>query len=93
VHDPGKVITDLTVTVAWLLPACCGGSGKVFGRVASDPVISRLVTALAGEAAPGAGGGPVTVDIDAHRDLVPGEGTGRADVEEDVRVPPADCVR
>src|SRR5258707_2106198 len=63
---------------------------QLFGPVASDPVVSRLITALAadlpralrsirtaraaardqawalaGDAAPGADGGPVTVDIDA----------------------------
>src|SRR5258708_9177925 len=63
---------------------------ELFGPVASDPVVSRLITALAadlpraltairaaraaardqawalaGDAAPGADGGPVTVDIDA----------------------------
>jgi hypothetical protein len=94
-HDPGKIITDLAVAVAMggdcladvaLLRAQPG----LFGPVASDPVVSRLVSALArdapralkavragrasarartwelaGDAAPGAGGGPVTVDIDA----------------------------
>jgi Transposase DDE domain group 1 len=95
VHGPGKIITDLAVALAlggdcladvamlWAQP-------ELFGPVASDPVVSRLVTRLAadapaalkairgaraaarqrawelaGDAAPGAGGGPVTVDIDA----------------------------
>src|SRR5258708_2134100 len=95
VHDPGKIIADVAVTLAM------GGDGladiamlraqpQLFGPVASDPVVSRLITALAadlpralrsirtaraaardqawalaGDAAPGADGGPVTVDIDA----------------------------
>ena len=95
VHDPGKIIADLAVTLALggdcladiaLLRAEPG----LFGPVASDPVVSRLVAKLAadapralrairaaraaarqrawelaGDAAPGAGGGLVTVDLDA----------------------------
>jgi hypothetical protein len=95
VHDPGKVITDLAVALA-LGGDCLADIGMLraepalFGPVASDPVVSRLVTRLAsdapralkairaaraaarqrawdlaGDAAPGAGGGMVTVDIDA----------------------------
>jgi hypothetical protein len=95
VHDLGKMITDLAVALA--LGGDCLADAAVlrahpalFGPVASDPVISRLVTALAagapralrairaaraaarqrawalaGPAAPGAGGGLVTLDIDA----------------------------
>jgi hypothetical protein len=95
VHDPGKMITDLAVALA--LGGDCLADAAVlrahpalFGPVASDPVMSRLITALAadapralrairaaraaarerawglaGLAAPGAGGGLVTVDIDA----------------------------
>jgi hypothetical protein len=95
VHDPGKMITDLAVALA--LGGDCLADAAVlrshpglFGPVASDPVMSRLITALAadvpralrairaaraaareqawalaGPAAPGAGGGQVTVDIDA----------------------------
>jgi hypothetical protein len=95
VHHPGKIITDLAVALALggdcladvamlrAQPALCG-------PVASDPVVSRLVAALAadapraltairgaraaarerawelaGEAAPGADGELITVDIDA----------------------------
>jgi hypothetical protein len=95
VHDPGKVVADLAAAVA--LGGDCLADIAVLreqpglaGPVASDPVVSRLVTqlagdlpralkavqsaraaarerawALAGDAAPGAGGGLVTVDLDA----------------------------
>ncbi|WP_072691763.1 IS1380 family transposase [Rhodococcus marinonascens] len=54
-HDPGKIVLDLAVTLA------VGGDcladlaqlrahPEVFGLVASDPTVSRLVTALAGDA-------------------------------------------
>lgn len=52
IHDPGKIITDLTVTVA--LGGDCAADLAVaraqpglFGPVASDPTVSRLVTVLA----------------------------------------------
>jgi hypothetical protein len=95
VHDPGKIIADLAVTLA-LGGDCLADIAMLraepglFGPVASDPVVSRLVSrlaadapralkairaaraaarerawALAGESAPGADGGLVTVDIDA----------------------------
>jgi Transposase DDE domain group 1 len=95
VHDPGKIIADLAVTLA-LGGDCLAdiaalrAEPALFGPVASDPVVSRLITrlaadvpralkairsaraaarqqawALAGDAAPGADGGLVTVDIDA----------------------------
>ena len=95
VHDPGKIIGDLAVAVA--LGGDCLADIAVLraqpglaGPVASDPVVSRLIGALAagspralrviraaraaarqrawalaGDAAPGAGGALVTVDIDA----------------------------
>ena len=95
VHDPGKIVADLAVAVA--LGGDCLADIAVlraepglFGPVASDPVVSRAVAALAadparavkaiqaaraaardrawalaGAAAPGAGGGPVIVDLDA----------------------------
>jgi hypothetical protein len=56
VHDPGKIITDLVVALALggdcladiaLLRAQPG----LAGPVASDPVVSRLITALAADAA------------------------------------------
>src|SRR5260370_31463703 len=55
VHDPGKAVLDLAVAVA-LGGDCLADVGvlraepALFGPVASDPVISRLVTALAGDA-------------------------------------------
>ena len=55
VHDPGKIVTDLAVAVA--LGGDCLADAAVlraepglFGPVASDPVISRLVTRLAADA-------------------------------------------
>jgi hypothetical protein len=95
VHSPGKIIADLAVAVA-LGGDCLAdvailrAQPELAGPVASDPVVSRLVTRLAadapralkairvaraaarqrawdlaGDAAPGADGGLVTVDIDA----------------------------
>ena len=95
VHGPGKIIADLAVALA-LGGDCLAdvamlrAQPELFGPVASDPVVSRLVTRLAadapralkairgaraaararawelaGDAAPGADGGLVTVDIDA----------------------------
>src|SRR5579859_2397401 len=95
VHDPGKIIADLAAALA--LGGDCLADIAVLrsqpdlaGPVASDPVVSRLVSslaaggpralaairaarvaarerawALAGDAAPGAGGGLITVDLDA----------------------------
>jgi hypothetical protein len=94
VHDPGKIIADLAVMLA-LGGDCLAdiavlrAEPALFGPVASDPVVSRLISrladdaprslrairaarsaarckawALAGAAAPGAGG-QVTVDLDA----------------------------
>jgi hypothetical protein len=95
VHDPGKIVADLAAAVA--LGGDCLADVAVLreqpqlaGPVASDPVVSRLVSALAadlpralkavrssraaarerawalaGDAAPGADGGLVTVDLDA----------------------------
>jgi hypothetical protein len=95
VHDAGKIVAGLAVAVA-LGGDCLADTAALraephlFGPVASDPVISRLVTRLAadapaalkaigqarasarerawnlaGEAAPGAAGGQVVMDIDA----------------------------
>jgi Transposase DDE domain group 1 len=95
VHDPGKVVADLAAAVA-LGGDCLAdvavlrGQPALAGPVASDPVISRLIRALAGDApralkairaarasarerawalagdaAPGADGGPVIIDLDA----------------------------
>lgn len=62
IHDPGKTITDLA------LSAAIGGDRladvaqlraelAVFGRVTSDPTVSRLVDTLAEVDRPGCGGG------------------------------------
>jgi hypothetical protein len=95
VHDPGKIVADLAAAVA-LGGDCLAGIAvlrdqpELAGPVASDPVVSRLVTmlaadgpralkavraaraaarerawTLAGQDAPGAGGGLVTIDLDA----------------------------
>jgi hypothetical protein len=55
VHDPGKVITDLAITLA-LGGDCLAdvallrGEPGVFGLVASDPTVSRLIDTLAADA-------------------------------------------
>ena len=55
VHDPGKVITDLAVTLA-LGGDCLAdiatlrAEPALFGPVASDPVVSRLIARLAADA-------------------------------------------
>lgn len=57
-HDPGKIVLDLAVTVA-LGGDCLADLAQLrahremFGRVASDPTVSRLITALSADA-PGA---------------------------------------
>lgn len=54
-HDPGKVITDLAVTLA-LGGDCLAdvallrAEPAIFGRVASDPTVSRTIDALAADA-------------------------------------------
>jgi hypothetical protein len=56
VHDPGKTVLDLAVAVA-LGGDCLADAGvlraepALFGPVASDPVVSRLIGRLAGDAA------------------------------------------
>ena len=65
VHDPGKIMADLAVCVA-LGGRCLSDvallrcQGEVFGPVASDPTVSRLVGTLADhvEAAEAAEAGP-----------------------------------
>jgi Transposase DDE domain group 1 len=54
-HDPGKIITDLTVTLAMggdclADIAVLRAEPGLHGLVASDPVVSRLVTRLAADA-------------------------------------------
>lgn len=54
-HDPAKILVDLAVTLA-LGGDCLADIAQlrahpeVFGRVASDPTVSRLITALASDA-------------------------------------------
>lgn len=56
VHDPGKTVLDLAVAIA-LGGDCLADIGVVraqpelFGPVASDPTVSRLIDALAGQPA------------------------------------------
>lgn len=54
-HDPGKIVLDLAVSVA--VGGDCAadlamlrGEPGVFGSVASDPTVSRLISTLAGDA-------------------------------------------
>ena len=55
IHDPGKVITDLALTLA-LGGDCLAdvallrAEPAVFGQVASDPTVSRTIDALAADA-------------------------------------------
>ena len=54
-HDPGKIVVDLAIAVALGGDAACDvavlrAQPGVFGRVASDPTVSRLITRLAGDA-------------------------------------------
>jgi hypothetical protein len=55
VHDPGKVVLDLAVVVA-IGGDCASDISQlraepgVFGHVASDPTVSRLISHLAGDA-------------------------------------------
>lgn len=55
IHDPGKIVADLAVAVALGGDAACDvavlrAQPGVFGRVASDPTVSRLITTLATDA-------------------------------------------
>lgn len=54
-HDPGKILTDLAIAVAiggdcLADLAVLRGQPGVFGPVASDPTVSRLITTLATDA-------------------------------------------
>lgn len=54
-HDPGKIVADLAVAVALGGDAACDiavlrAQPGVFGPVASDPTVSRLITTLAADA-------------------------------------------
>jgi hypothetical protein len=57
IHDPGKALLDLAVTIALggdclADAAVLRGQSELFGAVASDPTISRLIDALGAD--PGA---------------------------------------
>jgi len=124
VHDPGKIVADLAVAVALggdslADVAVLRAQPELSGPVASDPVVSRLVAALAadapralkairaaraaarqrawelaGDAAPGAGGGQVTAGHRRDdRDRVLREGERRCHVEENLGLPPAGQLR
>ena len=123
VHDPGKIVADLAAALA--LGGDCLADIAVLreqpelaGPVASDPVVSRLVSqlagdlpralkairsaraaarerawALAGDAAPGAGRRAGHRRPGRHdRDRPLRETAGGTDLEEDVRLPPHDCL-
>jgi hypothetical protein len=54
-HDPGKIVADLAVAVALGGDAACDvavlrAQPGIFGPVASDPTVSRLITRLAADA-------------------------------------------
>ena len=55
VHDPGKIVMDLAIAVALGGDAACDiavlrAQPGVFGPVASDPTVSRLIATLADDA-------------------------------------------
>ena len=55
VHDPAKILLDLAVSLAvggdcLADVAVLRAAPEVFGRVASDPTVSRLISTLAGDA-------------------------------------------
>ncbi len=55
VHDPGKVLTDLAIALALGGDALADvgvlrGEPSVYGHVASDPTVFRLIAALVGDA-------------------------------------------
>lgn len=54
VHDPGKVLLDLAITLALGGDALCDlatvrAEPEIYGRVASDPTVSRLIALLAAD--------------------------------------------
>ena len=77
VHDPAKILLDLAVSLA--LGGDCPAdiatlreTPTVFGGVASDPTVSRLITTLAGDV------GRASAAIDAARALARGQVWARA---------------
>jgi hypothetical protein len=62
VHDPAKIILDLALSLAvggdcLADIAVLRAEPSLFGRVASDPTVSRTIDALAADAPGGAGRG------------------------------------
>jgi len=54
-HDPGKIVADLAIAIALGGDAACDvavlrAQPGLFGPVASDPTVSRLITRLAADA-------------------------------------------
>lgn len=91
VHDPGKVLVDLAVAVA-LGGDCLADIGVVraqpelFGPVASDPTVSRLIEALAQEpeaavSAIRAARAAARATVWARRAPVPGQGRVVVDLD------------
>jgi hypothetical protein len=55
IHDPGKVLVDLAIAIAVAIGGDCladisqdRSEPGLFGKVASDPTVSRLIDTLAG---------------------------------------------
>ena len=82
-HDPGKIITDLAVAVA-LGGDCVADLAVVraqpglFGPVASDPTVSRLVTTLADDIDAAVAGDPGRSGAGSGPRLGPVPTAGRA---------------
>jgi hypothetical protein len=96
VHDPGKIIADLAISLA-LGGDCLADVGVVraqpalFGPVASDPTVSRLVDRLAadaGEALSAIRGARAAARAAAwaHRSPVPAEGLVPLDIDGSVLI-------
>ena len=80
-HDPGKIVLDLAVAVALGGDAACDiavlrAQPGVFGPVASDPTVSRLITTLAKDA--DAALAAITSARAVARERVWGSGTHRS---------------
>lgn len=95
-HDPGKVVLDLAVAIA-LGGDCLGDLAVVraqpdlFGHVASDPTVSRLIDSLAGDsdasiAAIHAARAAAREKVWAHRSPVPSDGPVIVDLDATIVV-------
>ena len=97
VHDPGKIIADLAVTLA-LGGDCLAdiamlrAEPALFGPVASDPVVSRLVSlpgrgcAAGAEGDPGGAGRRPGTGLGAGRGAAPGADGGLVTVDIDATI-------